>query len=61
MCYLKNVIVLYGTNNICIDIVQCLIDVGVCFQNYLPKVNIYSWNSSKGWVLLSEQDINQED
>ena len=33
--YLKNVIMLCGTNNICIDspydIAQCLIDTGVCF------------------------------
>ena len=35
MSYLKNVIILCGTNNICIDsphdIAQCLIDIGVCF------------------------------
>ena len=31
MSYLKNVIILCGTNNICI--VQCLIDIGVLIRN----------------------------
>ena len=45
MYYLKNVIFLCGTNNICIDspydIAQCLIDIGVCFRNRSPKVKIF--------------------
>ena len=41
MSYLKNVIILRGTNNICNnsthDIAQCLIDIGVCFRNRSSK------------------------
>ena len=44
MSYLKNVIILCGTNNICTDspydIAQCLIDIGVCFQNRSSKIKI---------------------
>ena len=43
--YLKNVIILCGTNNICIDspygIAQCLTDIGVCFRNHSTKVKIF--------------------
>ena len=43
--YLTNVIILCGTNDICIDfpydIAQCLIDIGVCFQNWSPKIKIF--------------------
>ena len=45
MSYLKNVIVLCGTNNICTDspydIAQCLIDIGVCFRNRSSKIKIF--------------------
>ena len=45
LSYLKNVIILCGTNNICIDsrydISQCLIDISVCFRNRSPKVKIF--------------------
>ena len=45
MSYLKNVIVLCGTNNICTDfpydMAQCLIDIGVCFQNRSSKIKIF--------------------
>ena len=45
MSYLKNVIILCGTNNICTDspydIAQCLIDIGVCFQNRSSKIKIF--------------------
>ena len=41
---LKNVIILCGTNNICTDspydIVQCLLDIGVCFRNRSSKIKI---------------------
>ena len=44
MYYLKKVIILCGTNNICTDspydIVQCLLDIGVCFQNRSSKIKI---------------------
>ena len=45
MSYLKNVIILCGTNNICTDspydIAQCLIDIGVCFRNRSSKIKIF--------------------
>ena len=45
MSYLTNVIILCGTSNTCIDfpydIAQCLIDIGVSFQNRSPKVKIF--------------------
>ena len=45
MSYLMNVIILYGKNNIFIDspydIAQCLINIGVCFQNGSTKVKIF--------------------
>ena len=45
MSYLKNVIILCGTNIICIDSpydsVQCLINIDVWFRNRLPKVKIF--------------------
>ena len=45
MSYLKNVIVLCETNNICTDspydIAQCLIDIGVCFRNRSSKIKIF--------------------
>ena len=45
MSYLKNIIILCGTNNICTDspydIVQCLIDIGLCFRNYSSKIKIF--------------------
>ena len=45
MSYLKNVIILCETNDICIDstydIVQCVIDIGVCFQNLSSKIKIF--------------------
>ena len=45
MSYLKNVIILCGTNNICTDspydIPQCLIDIGVCFRNRSSKIKIF--------------------
>ena len=40
--YLKIVITLCGTNNICVDspydIAQCLIDIGVFFENIHPRL-----------------------
>ena len=45
MSYLKNVIILCGTNNICTDspydIAQCLLDIGVYFQNHSSKIKIF--------------------
>ena len=45
MSYLKNVITLCGTNNICTDsaydIVQCLIDIDVYFRNRSSKIKIF--------------------
>ena len=45
MYYLKTVIILIITNNICTDsphdIGQCLIDIGVCFQNRSSKIKIF--------------------
>ena len=43
--YLKNDIILCGTNNVYIDsaynIAQCLIDISICFRNHTPKVEIF--------------------
>ena len=40
--YLKNVIILWGTNSICTDspddIAQCLIDISVCFRSRSSKI-----------------------
>ena len=45
MPYLKNVIILCRTNNICTVspyvIAQCLIDIGVCFRNRSSKIIIF--------------------
>ena len=44
LSYLRNVFILCGTNDICsdssCDIMECLIDIGVCFWKCLPKVKI---------------------
>ena len=65
MSYLKNVIILCGTNNIFVDspydIAQCLIDIGVCFPNCSLKFEIFHSGSFLERVLLSEQNINQRD
>ena len=43
--YLKIVITLCGTNNICVDspydIAQCLIDIGVFFRKHSSKIKIF--------------------
>ena len=62
--YLMNVIILRGTNSICIDspydIPQCLIDIGVCFRNNIVylKVGIYNVEQRRINVAYFNVDVS---